>query len=64
MVETKGTLLFITHDLSEAVRIGSRILVLSANPGQVVYECDGVADANDGHACADLEAHLATLLQH
>ena len=28
---TKGTLLFITHDISEAVRLGTRILVLSCS---------------------------------
>ena len=31
------SVLFITHDLMEAVRLADRILVLSANPGQLVY---------------------------
>ena len=33
--ETKFTVLFVTHSISEAIRIGTRILVLSAHPGQV-----------------------------
>jgi NitT/TauT family transport system ATP-binding protein len=46
--ETKFTVLFVTHSISEAVRIGTRILVLSAHPGQVKAElksgaCDETA---------------------
>ncbi len=36
--ETKITVLFVTHSISEAIRIGTRILVLSAHPGQVRAE--------------------------
>jgi NitT/TauT family transport system ATP-binding protein len=36
--ETKFTVLFVTHSISEAIRIGTRILVLSAHPGQVKAE--------------------------
>ena len=36
--ETKFTVLFVTHSISEAVRIGTRILILSAHPGQVKAE--------------------------
>jgi NitT/TauT family transport system ATP-binding protein len=36
--ETKFTVLFVTHSISEAIRIGTRILVLSAHPGQVRAE--------------------------
>jgi NitT/TauT family transport system ATP-binding protein len=51
--ETRFTVLFVTHSISEAIRIGTRILVLSAHPGQVRAElaredCD--------------EAHLKELL--
>jgi NitT/TauT family transport system ATP-binding protein len=46
--ETKFTVLFVTHSISEAIRIGTRILVLSAHPGQVKAElkrdaCDETA---------------------
>ena len=36
--ETRFTVLFVTHSISEALRIGTRILVLSAHPGQVRAE--------------------------
>jgi NitT/TauT family transport system ATP-binding protein len=38
--ETKFTVLFVTHSISEALRIGTRILVLSAHPGEVRAELD------------------------
>jgi NitT/TauT family transport system ATP-binding protein len=36
--DTKFTVLFVTHSIPEALRIGSRILLLSAHPGQVKAE--------------------------
>ena len=36
--ETKFTVLFITHSIPEAIRVGSRILLLSPHPGQVKAE--------------------------
>jgi len=36
--DAKFTLLFVTHSIPEALRIGSRILLLSAHPGQVKAE--------------------------
>ena len=39
--DTKFTVLFVTHSIPEAIRIGSRILLLSARPGQVRAELDG-----------------------
>ena len=36
--DTKFTVLFVTHSIPEAVRIGSRILLLSPHPGQVKAE--------------------------
>jgi len=38
--DTRFTVLFVTHSIPEAVRIGSRILLLSAHPGQVRAELD------------------------
>ncbi len=35
---TKSTILFVTHSIPEALRIGNRILLLSAHPGQVKAE--------------------------
>jgi sulfonate transport system ATP-binding protein len=36
--ETKFTVLFVTHSISEAIRVGNRILLMSAHPGQVRAE--------------------------
>jgi NitT/TauT family transport system ATP-binding protein len=36
--DTRFTVLFVTHSIPEAVRIGNRILLLSAHPGQVKSE--------------------------
>src|SRR5712671_4430113 len=36
--ETKLTVLFVTHSIPEAIRIGNRILLLSPHPGQVKAE--------------------------
>jgi NitT/TauT family transport system ATP-binding protein len=36
--ETRFTVLFVTHSIPEAIRIGSRILLMSAHPGQVRAE--------------------------
>jgi len=36
--DTHFTVLFVTHSIPEAVRIGNRILLLSAHPGQVRAE--------------------------
>jgi NitT/TauT family transport system ATP-binding protein len=39
--ETKSTILFVTHSIPEAIRIGNRILLLSPHPGQVKAELNG-----------------------
>ena len=36
--DTKFTILFVTHSIPEAIRIGNRILLLSAHPGTVKAE--------------------------
>jgi NitT/TauT family transport system ATP-binding protein len=38
--DTRFTVLFVTHSIAEAIRIGSRILLLSPHPGQVRAEMD------------------------
>ena len=38
--ESKFTMLFVTHSIPEALRVGSRILLLSSHPGQVKAEID------------------------
>jgi NitT/TauT family transport system ATP-binding protein len=43
--DTRFTMLFVTHSIPEAVRLGNRILLLSPHPGQVKAELN--SDGND-----------------
>ena len=38
--ETKFTMLFVTHSIPEALRVGSRILLLTSHPGKVLAEVE------------------------
>jgi NitT/TauT family transport system ATP-binding protein len=60
--DTKFTVLFVTHSISEAIRVGNRILLMSAHPGQVRAEVnsDG-ADKVDASGQA-LSARIHELL--
>lgn len=53
--ETGFTVLFVTHSISEALRIGNRILVLSAHPGRVKAEL--TRDQCDEATLNDLLVH-------
>lgn len=61
--DNKVTLLFVTHSIDEAIRIGNRILLLSPHPGQVRAELNSIAPARMGTADhAELEAKIHKLL--
>ena len=55
--DTRFTVLFVTHSIPEAVRIGNRILLLSPHPGQVKAELnsdgDDRIDPSSGIALSD-----------
>ncbi|SNB70854.1 NitT/TauT family transport system ATP-binding protein [Arboricoccus pini] len=51
--ETGATTLFVTHAIDEALHVGTRILVLSANPGRVAAEY-GVPEAAADRGAAQL----------
>jgi NitT/TauT family transport system ATP-binding protein len=46
--ETKFTVLFVTHSIPEAIRIGSRILLLSSHPGQLKGEMESPGSDQPG----------------
>jgi NitT/TauT family transport system ATP-binding protein len=61
--DTKFTLLFVTHSINEALKIGSRILLLSAHPGRVraeLNELDGIR--GDPVRTKAMEAQIYALL--
>ena len=59
--DTRFTVLFVTHSIGEAIRIGSRILLLSPHPGQVRAEVEQVDHASTADA-AHLEQRIHDLL--
>lgn len=58
--DTGMTLVFVTHDIPEAVKLGTRIAVLSANPGQLVEEIQGIESGES----KELVARISSLIQH
>ena len=49
--DTRFTVIFVTHSIPEAIRIGNRILLLSPHPGQVKAEINSEGTdliGNDG----------------
>ncbi len=40
--DTRFTVLFVTHSIAEAIKVGSRILLLSPHPGRVKAEISGI----------------------
>jgi NitT/TauT family transport system ATP-binding protein len=60
--DTRFTVLFVTHSIAEAIKIGSRILLLSPHPGQVKAELDSLpAGAPAGEVLA-LEKRIHAML--
>jgi NitT/TauT family transport system ATP-binding protein len=60
--DTRFTVLFVTHSIAEAIKIGSRILLLSPHPGQVKAELDSLpADAPPADVLA-LEKRIHAML--
>jgi NitT/TauT family transport system ATP-binding protein len=48
--DTRFTVLFVTHSIPEAIKIGSRILLLSPHPGQVRAEVNSVPRGHEESA--------------
>jgi NitT/TauT family transport system ATP-binding protein len=50
--DTQFTVLFVTHSIAEAIRVGTRILLLSPHPGQVKAEMNSLPR----HGATDADA--------
>ncbi len=61
--DTNFTVLFVTHSINEAIKIGNRILLLSPHPGQVRAELDSLPrDGGDAAAALGLETKIHEML--
>jgi NitT/TauT family transport system ATP-binding protein len=63
--DTRFTVLFVTHSIPEAIKIGSRILLLSPHPGQVKAELNSLprnASETDPEALTALERTIHSML--
>jgi NitT/TauT family transport system ATP-binding protein len=59
---TRFTVLFVTHSIPEAIKIGSRILLLSPHPGQVKAEIDSLPAHAPGADVSALEQRIHAML--
>ena len=61
--DTHFTVLFVTHSIAEAIKIGSRILLMSPHPGQVKAEINSLPrGSDDAGAAIALERKIHDLL--
>jgi sulfonate transport system ATP-binding protein len=54
--------LFVTHSIPEAIKVGSRILLLSPHPGQVKAEMDSLPAGAPGADVSALEQRIHSML--
>jgi len=59
---TRFTVLFVTHSIPEAIKVGSRILLLSPHPGQVKAEMDSLPTGASGAQVTALEQRIHSML--
>jgi NitT/TauT family transport system ATP-binding protein len=61
--DTRFTVLFVTHSIPEAIKVGSRILLLSPHPGQVKAELNSLArEQSDAAQAQALEQRIHAML--
>jgi NitT/TauT family transport system ATP-binding protein len=60
--DTRFTLLFVTHSIPEAVKVGTRVLLLSAHPGQVRAEMNSDGTDPVGSDGKTLSARIEDML--
>jgi NitT/TauT family transport system ATP-binding protein len=61
---TESAVLFVTHDVREAVRLGQRVVLLSSRPGTVVreWQVDGLSGAAELDAVAEINNRLREVI--
>ena len=59
--ETENAILFVTHDVREAVRLGQRVVLLSSRPGRVVREWD-TTRGDEAALIDDITSHLREVI--
>ena len=73
-VKQKNTIFFITHDIDEAMLLGTRVIVMSSRPGRIIKEMplnytwsvheEGNSRHNLGHDYFELRKELFGLISH
>ena len=61
--ERGATIVFVTHDLREALQLGDRVLFMSASPGRVVLDIDIPLPRPRDQESDEMEAFRHTLLK-
>ncbi|MFI5708591.1 ABC transporter ATP-binding protein [Kribbella sp. NPDC051620] len=61
---TGTAILFVTHDVREAVRLGQRVVLLSSRPGRVVreWDVDGLSGAGEAGAVDEINGALRKVI--
>jgi NitT/TauT family transport system ATP-binding protein len=61
---TNTAVLFVTHDVREAVRLGQRVVLLSSRPGRVVREwsVDGLSGADEAAVVDEVNGELREVI--
>ncbi|MGE0239613.1 MAG: ABC transporter ATP-binding protein [Parvibaculaceae bacterium] len=59
---TGMTILFVTHSIAEAVYLGTRVIVMAANPGRVVKDVDLRPLKQDGNRCTREDGAIVTAM--
>ncbi|MGW1347254.1 ABC transporter ATP-binding protein [Kribbella sp. NPDC002412] len=61
---TGTAILFVTHDVREAVRLGQRVVLLSSRPGRVVrqWDVDGLTGADEAGAVDEINGALRKVI--
>jgi NitT/TauT family transport system ATP-binding protein len=61
---TGSAVLFVTHDVREAVRLGQRVVLLSSRPGRVVqqWSVDGIGHAEEQDVVDEVNARLREVI--